>query len=129
MTLGMRASDRRIIIGLGVTRRDRRRLRPGKAVLLPGRQLAVPMHDGGSGRLVHQIDAKAVAGRERDARFFVRPDEAEYSGRFAVDGEGSGAGSQAKRSAAGFCRGKSSLFCEQGDRAGNDNAAKDLPAG
>ena len=35
-----RACDRRIIIRVGVTRRDRRRLRPGKAVLGPGRQLA-----------------------------------------------------------------------------------------
>ncbi len=45
---------------------------------------------------IHEIDAKALAGRERDARFSVRPNKAKYSRRFAVDGERSDAGSQAK---------------------------------
>src|ERR1700704_5248177 len=60
----IRASDRRIIIELGVTRRDRRRLWPGKAVLRPGRQLALPMDDGGCAGLILKIDVKALAGRE-----------------------------------------------------------------
>jgi hypothetical protein len=51
-------------------------LRPGKAVLPPRRQLAVPMHEGGSARLIHKIDVKALAGRECDARGSVRPGEA-----------------------------------------------------
>jgi hypothetical protein len=105
VTLGMRASDRRIIIRVGITRRDRRCLRPGKAVLLPGRQLAVPVDDGRCTGLIHKIEVKALAGRKRNARFSVRPDKAEYSRRFAVNGESSGAGSQAKRSGAGFGRG------------------------
>jgi hypothetical protein len=50
---------------------------------LAGRQLAVPVHDGGCARLIHKIDMKALAGRERHARVSVRPDETEYSGRFA----------------------------------------------
>ncbi len=125
-----RASDRRIIIGVGVTRWDRRRLRPGKAVLRPGRQLAVPMYDGGCAGLIHEIDVKALAGRERDARFSVRPDKAECSRRFAVDGEGPGARGQAKLSGAGFGRGNSPRYRQEGDRAGHGNAGrKDLPAG
>jgi hypothetical protein len=68
---------------------------------------AVPVHDGGCARLIHKIDVKALAGRERDARVSVRPDEAEHSSRFAVDGESPGAGSQAKLSGAGFRRGSS----------------------
>jgi hypothetical protein len=59
VTLGMRASDRRIIIRVGITRRDRRCLRPGKAVLLPGRQLAVPVDDGRCTGLIHKIEVKA----------------------------------------------------------------------
>src|SRR5207245_6349578 len=100
-----RASDRRIIISVGITRRDRRRLRPGKAVLRPGRQLAVPVDNGGHAGSIHEIDVKALAGRERDAGFSVRPDKAEYSRRFAVDGERSDAGSKAKVGGAGFARG------------------------
>jgi hypothetical protein len=53
---------------------------------------------------------KALAGRERDARFSVRPDEVEYSRWFAVDGEDSGAGSQAKLSGGGFGRGSSPRY-------------------
>src|SRR5882757_6900329 len=88
----VRASDRRIVIRAGVTRRDRWRLRPGKAVLLPRRQLAVPVHDGGRAGLIHEIDVKALARSERDARFSVRPDKPEYPRRFAVDVESPGAG-------------------------------------
>jgi len=33
---------------------------------------------------IHEIDVKALAGRERDARFFRSPDKAEYLRRFAV---------------------------------------------
>jgi hypothetical protein len=65
----------------------------------------VPVYDGGRAGLIHEIDVKALAGRKRDARFSVRPDKAEYSRRFAVDGEGSGAGSQANLSGAGVRRG------------------------
>jgi hypothetical protein len=54
------------------------------------------VHDGGRAGLIHEIDVKALARRERDARFSVRPDKGEYSCRFAVDVEISGAGSQAK---------------------------------
>src|SRR5438309_11604179 len=91
-----RASDRRIVIGMAITRRDRRRLRPGKAVLRPGRQLAVPVDNGGCAGSIHEIDVKALAGRERDARFCVRPEKAEYWRRVTVDVERSDAGSQAK---------------------------------
>src|SRR6266436_6619064 len=125
-----RASDRRIIIGGGITRRDRRRLRPGKAVLRPGRQLAVPVDNGGWAGSIHEIDVKALARRERDARFSVRPDKAEYSRRFAVNGERSDAGSKAKLSGAGFGRGSSPRYWQEGDRDGHGNAGrKDLPAG
>jgi hypothetical protein len=88
------------------------------------------MHERGSARLVHKIDVKALAGRERDARVAVRPNEAKYARRFAIDGEGSGARRQANPGGAGFGRGSSSLFCQEGDRAGDGNAGrKDLPAG
>jgi hypothetical protein len=52
------------------------------------------------------------------------------SGRFAVDGEGSGAGSQAKLAGAGFGRRSSTFFRQEGHRADDGNAGrKDLPAG
>jgi hypothetical protein len=91
----------------------------------------VPMDDGRSVGLIHEIDVKSLARRERDARVSVRPDEAEYSRRFAVDVEGSGAGGQAKRSSgAGFGCGSSPLCRQEGDRAGDGNAGrKNLPAG
>src|SRR2546425_9103359 len=124
-----RASDRRIVIGVGITHRDRRRLRPGEAVLRPGRQLAVPVDNGGCAGSIYEIDVKALAGRERDARFSVRPDKAEYSRRFAVDGERSDAGSKAKLSGAGL-RGSSPRYWPEGDRDGHGSAGrKDLPAG
>ena len=73
---------------------------------------------------------KALAWRERDARVSVRPDEAEYSSRFAVDGKSSGARSQAKPGGVGFGRGSGRLFRQKGDRAGDGNAGReDLPAG
>src|SRR6266850_1198504 len=126
----VRAGDRRIVIRAGVTRRDRRRLRPGKAVLRPGRQLAMPVDDGGCGGLIHEIDVKALAGRERDARFSVRPDKAEYSRRFAVDGERSDPGSKAKLRGAGVGRGSNPRYWQEGDRDGHGDAGrKDLPAG
>jgi hypothetical protein len=88
------------------------------------------MNDGGSAGPIREIDVKALAGRERNAGFSVRPDKAEYSRRFAVDDEGSGAGSQAKLSGAGFGRGGNPRDREEGDRAGHGNAGrKDLPAG
>jgi hypothetical protein len=88
----------------------------------------MPVYDGGCAGLIHEIDVKALAGRERDARFSIRPDKTEYARRFAVDGEGSGAGSQAKR--AGFGRGSSPRYRQERDRAGHGNAGrKDLPAG
>src|SRR3989449_6495854 len=124
-----RASDGRIIIGVGTPRRDRRRLRPGKAVLRPGRQLAVPVDNGGCAGSIYEIDVKALAGRERDARFSVRPDKAEYSRRFAVDGERSDAGSKTKLSGAGL-RGSSPRYWQEGDRDGHGRARrKDLAAG
>jgi hypothetical protein len=87
------------------------------------------MDDGRSVGLIHEIDMKALARRERDARVSVRPDEAEHSRRFAVDGKGSGAGSQAKLGGAGFGRGSSPLFHQEGDRASDGKAGgKDLPA-
>jgi len=79
---------------------------------------------------INKINVKALARRERDARVSVRPDEAEYSSRFAVDGESSGARSQAKPGGAGVGRGSSPLFRQEGDRAGDGNAGReDLPAG
>jgi len=73
---------------------------------------------------------KALAGSERDARLSVRPDQAEYSGRFAIDSKSSGAGCEAKPGGAGFGRGSSPLLRKEGDRAGDGNAGrKDLPAG
>jgi hypothetical protein len=126
----VRAGDRRVIIGAGLTLRDRRRLRPGKAVLPPGWQLAVPVYKGGCTRLINKIDVKALAWRERNARVSVRPDEAEYSSRFAVDGKSSGARSQAKPGGVGFGRGSGRLFRQKGDRAGDGYAGReDLPAG
>src|ERR1700730_15635912 len=126
----VRASDRLIVIGVGITWRDRRRLRPGKAVLLPGWQLAVPMDDGGRARLIHKVKIKSLPGRERDARFFVRPNKAKYSRRLAIDVEGSGPGSQAKLSSARFGRGGSPRYWQEGDRAGHRNAGpQDLPSG
>jgi len=86
--------------------------------------------DGGCAGLIHKIDVKVLAGRERDARFSVRPDEAEYSGRFAVDGQSSGAGSQAKLGGVGFGRGSRPRYPQEGDRTGHRNAGrKNLPAG
>jgi hypothetical protein len=126
-----RAWDRRIIIRVGVARRDRRRLRPGKAVLRPGRQLAMPVDDRGCAGPIHEINVKALARRERDARFSARPDKAEYTRRFAIDGESSGAGSQAQLSGAGFECGGSPRWRQEGDRTRHGNAGcKDhLPAG
>ena len=90
----------------------------------------MPVDHGGCAGLIDEIDVKALARRERDTRFSVRPDQAEYSRRFAVDGEGSGAGSKAKLSGAGFGRGSSPRYWQEGDRAGHGNARrKDLPAG
>ena len=124
-----RAHKRRIIIGSGIARRDRRRLRPRKAVLHPGRQLAVPVDDGGCVGPIHEINVKALIGRERNARFSVRPQKGEYSRRFAVDGEGSGSRSQAKRSSAGFGRGSRARYGQEGYRAGHGNAGgKNVPA-
>src|SRR2546428_13169849 len=125
-----RASDRRIVIGVGITHRDRRRLRPGKAVLRPGRQLAVPVDNGGCAGSIHEIDVKALAGRERDARFSVRPDKAEYSRRFTVDVERSDAGSKAELSGAGFGRGGSPRYLQGRGGGGPLNARRQgLPAG
>jgi len=88
------------------------------------------VNDGGCAGPIHEIDVKALAGLERDARLSARPDEAEYSRRFAVDGEGSGAGSQAKLSGAGFGRGSRPRYRQEGDRPGHGNAGrKDPPAG
>src|ERR1700692_2492152 len=100
-------------------------------LLLPRRQLAVPVDDGGCTCLIHKIDVKALAGRECDARFCVRPDQAEYSCRFAVDVEGSGAGSQAKLGGVGFGRGSSPRHRQERDRAGHGNAGRKdhLPSG
>jgi hypothetical protein len=85
---------------------------------------------GGCAGLIDEIDVKALARRERDAGVSVRPDEAEYSRRFAVDGQGSGAGGQAKLAGAGFGRGSSAGCRQEGDRAGHRSAGrKDLPAG
>ena len=106
--------DRHIVIGLRGTRCDRRRLRPGKAVLPPRRQLAVPMHEGGSARLIYKIDVKAFAGRERDAGVSIRSSEPEYPSWFAIDGEGPGAGGQTKSGRPGFGRGCSPLFRQEG---------------
>jgi hypothetical protein len=92
----VRAGNRRIVIGLSVTRRDRRRLRPGKPVLLPGWQLAVPVNNGGRAGAIDEIDTKALAGRECDPGFSVRPHKAEYPRRFAVDDKGSDVRSQPK---------------------------------
>src|SRR5439155_26866651 len=111
-----RASDRRIVIGVGITHWDRRRLRPGKAVLRPVRQLAVPVDNGGCAGPIHEIDVKALAGRERDARFSVRPDKAEYLRRFAVDGELSDTGSKPKLIGAGFGRGSRAYSWQEADR-------------
>jgi hypothetical protein len=87
--------------------------------------------NGGRAGSIYEIDVKALAGRERDARFSVRSDKAEYSRRFAVDGERSGSGSQAKLSGGDFCRGSSPRYRQEGDRAGHHGNAgrKDLPAG
>jgi hypothetical protein len=68
------------------------------------------MDDGGCAGLIHEIDVETLAGRERNARFSGRPDKAEYSRRFAVDSEGSGASSQAKLGGAGFGRGNSPRY-------------------
>jgi hypothetical protein len=85
------------------------------------------VYDGGCAGPIHEVDAKALAGRKRDAGFSVRPDKAEYAGRFAVDGEGSGAGSEAKPSGAKG-RGRSPRYRQKGYRAGHDCAGgKDLP--
>src|SRR2546428_10272542 len=125
-----RASDRRIVIGVGITHRDRRRLRPGKAVLRPGRQLAVPVDNGGCAGSIPEIDVKALAGRERDARVSVRPDKAEYSRRFTVDVERSDAGSKAKVSGAGLGRGGSPRYWQGGGRGRDWNPGRQgLPAG
>ena len=75
------------------------------------------MHEGGSARLIHKIDVKALAGRECDAGVSVRPDEAEYFDRFAVNDESSGAGSQAKRSGAGFGAAAARCVCRKLDSA------------
>jgi hypothetical protein len=76
---------------------------------------------------IHEIDVKALAGRERNARFSVRPEKAEYAGRFAVDVESSGGGSQ---SGAGIWRGSSPRYRQKGDRAGYGYAGRNkLPAG
>jgi hypothetical protein len=88
------------------------------------------MNDGRCGGLVHEIDVKALAGRERNARITVRPNKTEDAGRFAVDVESSGGGSQAKLSGAGIGRGSSPRYRQEGDRATYSNAGcKDLPAG
>ena len=91
----------------------------------------MPVDDGGCTGLIHKIDVKALAGRECDARFCVRLDQAEYSCRFAVDVEGSGAGSQAKLGGVGFGRGSSPRHRQERDRAGHGNAGRKdhLPAG
>ena len=91
----------------------------------------MPVDDGGCAGLIHEIDVKALAGRERDARFSVRPDKAEYLRRFAVDVEGSGAGSQAKLGDARFGRSSSARYRQEGDGAGHGNAGRKdhLPAG
>ena len=89
----------------------------------------MPVDDGGCAGFIHKIDVKTLTGRERDTGVSVRPNQAEYLRRFAVDGEGSGAGSQAKLSGAGFGRGVSPLFRQEGDRAREGNAGRnDLPA-
>jgi hypothetical protein len=88
------------------------------------------VYKGGCTRLINKIDVKALAWRERDARVSVRPDEAECSSRFAVDGKSSGARRQAKPGGVGFGRGSGRLFRQKGDRAGDGNAGReDLPAG
>ncbi len=120
----VRACDRRIVIGARATRGDQRRLGPGKAVLCPGRQLAMPVDNGGCAGLIHEIDVKALAWRERDARFSVWPDKPEHSRRLAVDVEGSGAGGQAKLSGARFGRGSSPRCPQNGDRARHRNAGR-----
>jgi len=56
----------------------------------------VPVDDGGRAGRIDEIDAKALAGQERDPGFSVRPKKAEHPRRFAVDGEGSGVGRQPK---------------------------------
>ncbi len=90
----------------------------------------MPVHDGGRAGLIHEIDVKALARSERDARFSVRPDKPEYPRRFAVDVESSGAGGQAKVGGTLFGRGSSPRYRQEGDRAGDGNAGrKDLAAG
>jgi hypothetical protein len=88
------------------------------------------VNDGGCSGPIHEIDVKALAGRERNARVTIRPNKAEYPGRFAIDVESPGGGSQAKLSGAGIGRGSGPRYRQEGDRAGYGNAGcKDLPAG
>jgi hypothetical protein len=99
------------------------------------------VNDGGYVGPIHEIEVKWLAGQERKARISVRPNKPEYRGRFAVDVEGSGAGSQAKLGGARFGRGgsrryrlkgggSSPRFRQEGNRAGHGNAGRnDLPAG
>jgi len=86
--------------------------------------------DGGCAGLIHEIDVKVLAGREREARLSVRSDKAEHARRLAVDGEGSGVGRQAKFGGASFRRGKAPGGRKERDRGGyRDARRKDLPTG
>src|SRR5258705_3380244 len=68
----VRAGNRSIVIGLNRAIRDRRGLRPGEAILRPGRQLPMPMDDGGCASLIDELHAKPLAGGEAKAPTSIR---------------------------------------------------------
>src|SRR5258708_19873608 len=69
------AGKRGVVVALHGAVRDRRRLRPGEPILLPGRQLTVPMNKGACARLVGKLDPEALAGAEAQAGPPLRSDK------------------------------------------------------
>src|SRR5882672_2879410 len=107
----VRAGNRSIVIGLNRAIRDRRGLRPGEAILRPGRQLPMPMDDGGCASLIDELHAKPLAGGEANARTSIRTYKPEDLGWPAIHLEHACSGDEPLRNSG--CR---------ADRTGQDGS-------